>query len=102
MNVYRGNRNGQVTVNGVALDPRLDIANHSPTGFAWGYAGSGPAQLALAILVHEYGEDLSTHPCHYQEFKREVITGLDPEFALNSHEIRRWMRKHSRMCEDTV
>lgn len=27
-----------------------EIANHSPTGFEWGYSGSGPAQLALAIL----------------------------------------------------
>lgn len=33
------------------LDPRLDLRNHSPTGFAWGYGGSGPAQLALAILA---------------------------------------------------
>jgi len=24
--------------------------NNSPTGFAWGYNGSGPTQLALAIL----------------------------------------------------
>lgn len=31
------------------LDPRFDLANHSPTGFEWGYGGSGPAQLALAL-----------------------------------------------------
>ena len=34
-----------VTVDGQALDPRFDLAMHSPTGFAWGYGGSGPAQL---------------------------------------------------------
>lgn len=34
-----------------ALPPRLDIRNHSPSGFNWGYHGSGPAQLALAILA---------------------------------------------------
>jgi len=28
--------------------PRL-ISRHSPTGFAWGYGGSGPADLALNI-----------------------------------------------------
>ena len=28
------------------LDPRLDLRRHSPDGFEWGYAGSGPAQLA--------------------------------------------------------
>ena len=27
----------------------LAVRNHSPTGPAWGYDGSGPAQLALAI-----------------------------------------------------
>lgn len=34
------------------LNPRYDLANHSPDGFAWGYPGSGPAQLALAILAN--------------------------------------------------
>jgi hypothetical protein len=32
------------------LPLRLDLRNHSPTGFAWGYGGSGPSQLSLAIL----------------------------------------------------
>jgi len=35
----------------VPLPLRLDIVNHSPTGFAWGYSGSGAAQLAVAILA---------------------------------------------------
>ena len=40
-------------VEAVELKPgySLNIANHSPTGFEWGYAGSGPAQLALALLL---------------------------------------------------
>jgi hypothetical protein len=37
------------------LPLRCDIVNHSPTGFSWGYAGSGPAQLALAILADYFG-----------------------------------------------
>ena len=28
----------------------LEKIDHSPTGFAWGYEGSGPAQLAWALL----------------------------------------------------
>jgi hypothetical protein len=28
------------------------IRNHSPNGFNWGYAGSGPSQLAIAIMLH--------------------------------------------------
>ena len=51
MKTYQGKRTGyavDVTVDGRALDPRFDLWNHSPTGFEWGYGGSGPAQLALA------------------------------------------------------
>lgn len=33
------------------LPMRLDLVNHSPGGFDWGYAGEGPAQLALAICA---------------------------------------------------
>lgn len=29
---------------------------HSPTGFEFGYGGSGPADLALAILLDHFGE----------------------------------------------
>lgn len=35
-----------------ALPPCNEIRNHSPDGFEWGYGGSGPAQLALALCVH--------------------------------------------------
>ena len=33
------------------VEPSLVLRRHSPTGFEWGYGGSGPAQLALAILT---------------------------------------------------
>jgi len=33
------------------LPLRLDVRNHSPTGFEWGYVGSGPTQLALALCM---------------------------------------------------
>lgn len=39
------------------LDPRTDVVNHSPTGVEWGYLGSGPLQLALAVLVEAYDEE---------------------------------------------
>lgn len=57
-----------------ALPWRLDVRNHSPTGLSWGYAGSGPAQCALAILCHAVGAERAV-PL-YQEFKRDVIGGL--------------------------
>lgn len=60
--------------NGAPLDPRLDLANKSPTGFSWGYLGSGPAQLALAILA-DYADD-ETALRYYQRFKELVICSL--------------------------
>ena len=29
---------------------------HSPTGLSWGYAGSGPADLALSVLTDALGQ----------------------------------------------
>lgn len=58
---YLGFSNGTVFVQEPAyaartpLDPKLKLVNHSPTGFSWGYGGSGPAQLALAILADHFG-----------------------------------------------
>ena len=52
---YRGRRTSRVpspsTATSCPLDSRLDMRNHSPTGFEWGYGGSGPAQLALALAA---------------------------------------------------
>lgn len=57
------------------LRPRLDLAKHSPTGFEWGYGGSGPAQLALAILADVLGDDEKAARYH-QWFKFMVIAKL--------------------------
>jgi hypothetical protein len=40
-----------VTVNGGSLDPSADVANGGPSGFDWGFDGSGSRQLALAVLA---------------------------------------------------
>ena len=65
-----------VTVNGLPLNPRRDLHNHSPDGFNWGYGGSGPAQLALAILADHLGND-ELALANYQAFKFAVIAGLE-------------------------
>ena len=61
----------------------LNIRNHSPTGFAWGYGGSGPAQLSLAILVGHFRGRVSNAGTAkwlaeqlYQTFKFSVIGSL--------------------------
>jgi hypothetical protein len=51
---------------------RLDLLNHSPTGFSWGYGGSGPAQLALALLADALADDDRAVRLH-QEFKFKVV-----------------------------
>lgn len=78
--IYKGVRGDRcrVTVDGRLLQPRLDLFRHSPTGYEWGYRGSGPAQLALAILAHHLGDDERAVKLH-QEFKRTVIAGLSQD-----------------------
>ena len=90
MKVYQGRREGYaaiVTVDGRPLDPRLDLWNHSPTGFEWGYAGSGPAQLALALLADHLGSDEQAFNFHHR-FKWAVIAELPKRsWTLTSQEV---------------
>ncbi len=57
------------------LPMRLDLFNHSPTGYEWGYYGSGPAQLALALLAHALKDDERAVRLH-QRFKTRVIAPM--------------------------
>jgi hypothetical protein len=57
------------------LDPRLDLRNHSPTGFEWGYAGSGPAQLSLALAADVLGDDDRARDI-YQSLKFKLVGRL--------------------------
>jgi Family of unknown function (DUF6166) len=57
------------------LDPRLDLRNHSPTGFEWGFGGSGPAQLALALAARRLPDHLA-HTLH-QRLKWTLVADLD-------------------------
>ena len=54
------------------LPLRMDLFNHSPAGFSWGYGGSGPAQLALALLADALADDDRAVRLH-QEFKFKVV-----------------------------
>jgi hypothetical protein len=72
-----------VTINGEYLDirPSLKIENHSPTGFNWGYGGSGPAQLALAILMEFL--PVKKAQAYKQDFKWKVIAPIkEDEFTI--------------------
>ena len=43
------------------------IVRHSPTGFEWGYGGSGPAELALNILAAIVGRAAAEERQIYQQ-----------------------------------
>ena len=57
------------------LPMRLDLQNHSPSGLGWGHLGSGPSQLALAVLA-DSTQDEGYAGRRYQKFKRDVISEL--------------------------
>ena len=78
MKTYKGRRERhivEVTADGRPLDPRFDLWGHSPGGFEWGYGGSGPAQLALALLADHTGDDEEAIMLH-QDFKHLVVARL--------------------------
>jgi len=82
----------EVWLNGEPLSPTPSqkLINHSPDGFAWGYGGSGPAQLALAILLSRLTESEAVEM--YQEFKWQVVARLprsdfDVKIDLNTFRI---------------
>jgi len=76
------------------LPLQLEVRNHSPTGFAWGYGGSGPAQLALALLVDALGDaDLAI--AHYQEFKREHVTNWGSEWSITAESIQQFVARRA-------
>jgi hypothetical protein len=93
------------------------VVHHSPTGFEWGYAGSGPADLALNI-VHFFAEQMSlpqktdlsgrgfpggTVECFEGEvsqlawdlhmpFKEKVVAEIEKEGTrVEASRIRRWL-----------
>ena len=76
-------KTNRIWLNGELLLPEKsqEIINHSPDGFAWGYGGSGPSQLALAICLELYGQDKATQI--YQSFKWDYIANLpDKNFDI--------------------
>ena len=74
--------------------PSQKLKNHSPDGFAWGYGGSGPAQLALAILL-EITKDKQFTLKNYQDFKWDIICDLpmEEDFVLDGKIVSTWITK---------
>ncbi len=86
-NVVLKRENGRVLTN----VPHT-IVRHSPTGFAWGYGGSGPADLALNILLLYTDEEAADRL--YQRFKWEFVSRVPPEGGVIKGEtIRAWLEE---------
>lgn len=66
------------------------IRNHSPDGFNWGYGGSGPAQLALAILLDATNSIRHSRRL-YQKFKFKFVSAWGDRWEITSHEICTWI-----------
>lgn len=72
------------------LKPRTDLRNHSPDGFGWGYGGSAPAQLALAMLA-DFADD-ETALQYYQQFKADFVAPLQGNlWVMESIDIEAWL-----------
>lgn len=84
-----------VLKDGKRLSPRTSQAlrNHSPDGFSWGFHGSGPAQLALALLLDVTGDPVVAEHWH-QRFKADVVAEWpqDGDWMITSERIERWLR----------
>ena len=60
--------------NTACTDLPIEIVDHSPSGIEWGYGVSGPADLALNILIHF--TDRETAKAYHQDFKWSVIANI--------------------------
>lgn len=99
MKIYNGSKNPEIPGPAIVMvgnenfswyeldpGPSLKIRNHSPDGFQWGYGGSGPSQLALAILL-DLGIDIQIAEEIYQKFKFDVIANLPPIWEKSESEF---------------
>lgn len=71
-----------------------NIRNHSPDGFEWGYGGSGPAQLTLAILLDALpGNSQPLAERFYQKFKADIVAKWKaPGWSITQEHIQEWIQ----------
>ena len=76
----------------ISTDNSRRLYDHAPDGgVSWGYHGSGPSQLALALLLH-FGATDKEALDWYQEFKREIISELpNTDFTMADTRVTEWL-----------
>ena len=76
----------------LALEKSLRVVDYSLTGFEFGDGGSGPAQLAAAIL-NEVTDDPELTRTYYQLFKFDHVAKWDGvTFEISEDEVRNWLQ----------
>ena len=96
-NYYAGQHTAQGTLVTVTrsgqtkpLATGYDLWSNSLSDFSWGYNGSGPAQLALAILTDYFGAKPGGRALAevlYEPFKFTVIAILPDRWEMNFEEV---------------
>jgi len=75
----------------------LNVVRHSPDGFEWNYEGSGPAQLAVAILCDHFGKGKAAqaHALRlHQRFKERCIAKCPHDaWTITSAEVTQHVRE---------
>ncbi|HEV8711700.1 MAG TPA: DUF6166 domain-containing protein [Candidatus Binatia bacterium] len=98
--------------------PLRHIPFHSPSGFEWGFQGSGPADLALSILVDYLKERppyggwknrlFSKWTVHskawkyHQDFKRDFVAKWSVAWMLHDQEIDTWLKEQEEQDADST
>ena len=89
MKIYKGVRLQEgvlVTVNDAPLDPQIELRDFHSAGFEWGYDGSGPSQLAFAILADHLGPKGAFD--NYRSFMAMGIAEIEAdEWTMTSEDI---------------
>jgi len=83
-----------VMVDGKRLYPYRSqrVWNHSPDWFSWGYGGSGPAQLSLALLLAAGLKDERAVRLH-QPFKWTFIAPLPQANFVIEIDLPAWVQQ---------
>jgi hypothetical protein len=76
----------KVMVDGRPLDPAYGVRRLTDKGFEWGYEGTAPAQLALAILADHCG-DPARALARYQGFTARVVANFDNEWEMTGADV---------------
>jgi hypothetical protein len=89
MKHYAGDRTidgVKVTVDGVPLDPCMNVAEFSKNGFEWSYEGPEPRQLALALLVDHLGDNAAAK-IMVEPFMRAIVANFGNEWEMTSDDM---------------